>query len=63
VETYEKWLRQTQEELREALEAAEDSGWHHKELSTIEARTYNRILTWLSESDARIEWYDATQRK
>jgi len=56
---YAAWIRKTEEELQEALEASEEAGWHHMADGTVEARTYARIHTWLSEVEMRRERLDA----
>jgi len=58
MDSYEKWIRKTEEELQEALEAAEEAGWHHLERDTLQARTYDRIHTWLFEVTVRRERLD-----
>ena len=56
---YETWIRKTEEDLQEAIRQAENAGWHHAVVSTLEARTYDRIHTWLSEIVVRRERLDA----
>jgi len=64
--TYEEWLEKTQEELRQAIEEAEEGGWHHLTASDdADPRysLYTRLLTWESEVTARKEWYDTAKRR
>jgi len=62
---YEAWIKATQEELRIAVEAAEEAGWHHLEgpenSGDCRRLTYQRLLTWESEITRRVEHYDATK--
>ena len=57
---YEEWVRKTKKEIFQALAEAEDAGWHHLPYDggSIEARTYQRLHTWLSEIIVRVERLD-----
>ena len=57
--TYETWIRKTEEDLQEAISDAENANWHHMANGTVEARAYGRLLTWISEIVVRRERYDA----
>jgi len=59
MQRYETYIRETEKELIEALEAVEEAGWHHMEKGTLEGRTYDRLLTWISTIVERRERLDA----
>ena len=63
MDSYETWIIATEKELQEAVAAAEDAGWHHAQPDTVEARTYGRILTWLSAIERRKSYLDVAKRR
>ena len=58
MDTYAKWIRETEKEIQEAVQEAENGGWHHMEGDTLEARTYLRLLTWAAAVAFRREVLD-----
>ncbi len=60
---YDTWIRKTEVDLQEAITAAEDASWHHQDSSTIEARTYARLLTWYAEIVIRRERIDNSRSR
>ena len=62
MDRYETWLKATYEEVQKAIEDAEETGWHHLADDSLEARTYGRLLTWVSALDERVRWYDTAKR-
>jgi len=63
---YETWIKETQKDLREAIEACEEEGWHHLEASSdtrARIRIYDRLLTWETEITRRVEHYDAAKSR
>jgi len=64
--TYEEWLEKTQEELRAAIEEAEEGGWHHltpPDDADPRYSVFARLLTWEAEVTQRREWYDTAKRR
>jgi len=47
-------------EIEEAIEAAEDSGWHHTAPESVQAQHYYRLSTWYARLYAA---YTATKSK
>jgi len=64
--TYEEWLEKTQTELREAIEEAEEGGWHHLTAPDDADPRYSvfaRLLTWEAEVTRRRDWYAQAKRR
>ena len=63
---YEAWLKNTQKEIRQAIEEAEDGGWHHLTASP-DTRTRIQILarlrTWETEVTERVDHYDDSKSR
>jgi len=58
--TYEEWLEAQYTEIQEAIEEAEEAGWHHLAASSdpgAPAKVYDRLLTWLAEVERRRDVY------
>ena len=60
---YESWIRETQTALREAIEEAEEAGWHHRAEGgeTPANRIYARLRTWEAALTERVEYYDQSK--
>ncbi len=57
--SYRRFLEGLLAEVRDALQEAENMGWHHGG-GDAESH-YLRLLTWASELQERKEYYDATK--
>ena len=64
MDNYATWLDKTTTQLQEAIEAAEEDGWHHLEASPdtrARIQIYDRLLTWYAEVTTRRRFYDAVK--
>ena len=57
VKTYEVFLKQLQEALREAIADAENMEWHHMDEGAGPWTHYNRLLGWEEEVTRRLSYY------
>ncbi len=62
MKSYRRYLRDTQDELQQAIAEAEDAGWHHEADATDEFRHYLRLLTWEKAITERMVVYAAAKR-
>jgi len=58
---YEVYLRDTRDELIEAITEAENAEWHHQPEVDDRWQMYNRLLGWYEAIRFRIVWWNAVQ--
>ena len=66
MKSYEKWIIETSEALREAIREAENEEWHHHPESDSERagnRFYYRLLTWSTEIEERRKRIDDSHER
>jgi len=58
---YRSFLAKAQEELQEAIQGAENAGWHHGLPESSAMFHYLRLTTWEAEVTERLNVYDTAK--
>ena len=62
MKNYRRFLMELRDQLRQAVEEAEEAGWHHEVDDRVIFQLYLRLITWTTELEERCAYYDAIQR-
>jgi len=63
VARYERFIKRLHEQLVAAIGEAENCEWHHLPQEDPRAAHYCRLLTWATELEERVKYYDHVQKR